>query len=343
MSRVIVFDLDNIATGEFRAVVNRGYGLNGSITQQGGMSCTVELPTTALANDWMQFGRMVMVYDEGELLPPWCGMIDAPWIASLPVQATIYSLEYLMQLRTPDSQITVTGEFETVLQQLIDMSNAFSTLNLRMGDLGDLPDGKQELKVMQTPLWGQLNDFAKRSGVEFAFRPTYDQNEPLLIYLDAGRDIGVDTGILLHDGARANIKLADASVNGPIWNRVIAIGKQSTAASQLKTKPIDDDDSISLYDLRSTVIQAGTTVQSVLDKAAQNYLNTMKDPSIKFDILVDDPDIFPACRLGNTFDLHVSEVYLPGGEKGWRGNVRLEQMAYDENQNVITATVMAKL
>jgi hypothetical protein len=340
MSRIVAFNLRRLAVGEFRATVNRGYGLNGSIRLQGGMTSTVTLPTSALAEDWLQFGRMVMVHDEGELLPPWAGMIDPPWAPLLPVQATFYGLEYLMQQRTPDTQVVLTGTFESVLTRLVGMVNALSDLHIRMGDMGSLPSGSQQLTVKQTPLWGQINDFGKREGVEFLLRPTYEKNETLTIYLDAGQSLGVKTGVFLHDGKSANIKLLSASVEGPIQNRIIGIGKQDTQGSRPKTVPMTDADSISLYDLRSVVTQFSTlTSQSSLDNATRNALEKNDYPTLKLDVLIEDATIFPNCRLGNRFDLHVAELYLPGGIKGWRGPVRLTQMAYDEAQNTITATM----
>jgi hypothetical protein len=344
MSRIIVFGLDRIAAGEFRAPVTRGYGLDGSALQQGGMSTLVTLPTSALGNDWMQFGRMVLVHDEGDLVPPWVGMIDAPWTPTLPAQATFYGPEYLMQLRTPDTQIVLSGVFTTVLTKLINMVNSLGDMGLQLGEMGELPDGQQQLTVKQTALWGQINDFAKRESVEFALRPTYDSREKLIIYLDADQNMGVYTGTFLHDGKGANIKILSASVIGPVWNRVIGVGKQSTKQGQLKTIPMSDEDSSDVYGLRSTVMQFGTlTVQSSLDAATRNYLEGKKTPNLSMNIEITDQTIFPDCRLGNVFDLHAAELYLPGGKKGWRGYARLKQMVYDEAKNTITATVVSKL
>lgn len=344
MSRIRVFNKKRLAFDEFHADVNRGYGLNGSVKLQGGMTSTITVPTDTQAKDTLQFGRMIMVYDEGDLLPPWAGMIDPPWTPTLPVQATVYGMEYLMQQRTPDAEITLKGSFESVLSKLIALVNNQSDLYVRLGDMGSHPAGEQQLTVKQTPLWGQINDFGKREGVEFTLRPTYDEGETLLIYIDSSQNTGVDTGVFLHDGENANFKLLNASVEGPIQNRMIGIGKEDTKKSRLITKPMVDEDSISLYDMRSVVTQFRTlTIQSSLDAATANALNNYSTPVLKMDLLIEDPDVFPHCRPGNRFDLLASRIYLPGGVRGWRGEIRMTQMAYEEKQNTITATVMGRL
>lgn len=344
MSRVRVFDLRNRAIGEFMTNVTRGYSLSGSIMLQGGLSSTVMIPTDAAQKDWLQLGRVVYIEDEEDLVPPWAGIIDTPWKALAPVTAAIYNAEYIFNTRSPDTETTSKGSFKTVLTKLIGLVNLYDDCFLRLGTLGALPSGQRELKITQTPLWGQINDFGKREGVEFLIRPLYAEKKPLFFYLDAAQNFGVDTGVILHDGDNHNLRVTGAQVGGKIINRMIGIGKEDSTKSRPKTIPLTNAQSISLYDMRSEVRQFRTiSTQSALDQATANALKASARPVLTLDVIVSDPDIFPHCRPGNWFDVTLAHVYLPGGRKGWRGKMRMPQMVYDEDSNTITATLKSYL
>ena len=66
MSRVIVFGADHRAAGEFQAQVTRGWALSGSSSLQGGLSTSIAVSAETARQDWLQFGRMVLV-EEGKL------------------------------------------------------------------------------------------------------------------------------------------------------------------------------------------------------------------------------------------------------------------------------------
>lgn len=344
MSRVRVMDLDNRAIGEFSAIVTRGYALSGSSQLQGGMSTSIAIPTSAATKDLLGFGRMIYIEDENDLVPPWAGIIDPTWSGVLPASVTAYSAEYILSLRSADEKVVFNGTFESVLRRLVDLVNLNEDVFLRMGTMGRMPRGQQQLTVDQTSLWDQVNKFGKREGVEFFIRPTYAEKEPLYLYLDAGVNIGIDTGEILHDGERHNIFVSSATVNGKIINRVIGIGKESTAGSRLRTIPMSDANSIAKYRMRSAVKQfSSLTIQSSLNAATAEFLSQSKSPFLTLSIEIDRPDYFPICRPGNWFDAHLANVYLPNGMKGWRGKMRMPQMVYDENKRVIAATLSAYL
>lgn len=329
MSRVKVFNLDNRSVGEFEAIANRGWGLSGAVALQGGMQTTLTIPASVASKDWLQFGRMVLI--EQENLPAWSGVIDAPWSATNPVNVTLYSQEYLMNMRMPDHAIVLDGSFEKVLERLIEMANDEEELYLRLGTMGDMPAGQQQLTVKQTSLWAQMNDFGKREGVEYSFRPTHDTNEALTVYVDAGTELGVDTGVLLHDGDNANMQVMSAQVDGQIVNRMIGIGRQDSEGSRPQTTPYRDDDSVNVYRLRSAVRQFNNlTNLSNLQIATQNALRRSKAPRLKLRLAMRDVGLFQFLAPGNRYRVHVANIYLPGGRQGWRGEMRMTQMALDE-------------
>lgn len=343
MSRVMMFDLSNHSVGEFTAEANRGWGLSGKRTLAGGLQTTLAIPASVASQDWLQFGRMALIQDSK--LPAWCGVMDTPWSGKIPSEAIFYGPEYLLDLRMPDRQAVLSGSFESILIDLIGLINQDEDLFVRAGILGELPAGQQQLTIDQKSLWVQLNDFGKREGVEFFFRATREQNEPLTIYIDAGQRIGMDTGILLHDGARANMQVTSASVTGIIRNRVIGIGKADSAQKRPQTAPYRDEDSIDRYRMRSAVVQFSTlTDLSSLETATQKSLDASARPRLKLVLsLMDNDDLFTSLSPGNSFMVHAAEIYLPGGVKGWRGQMRMLQMALDDHTRTVSCEMEAWL
>lgn len=343
MSRVVMFDLTNHSVDEFSAPANRGWALSGKISLQGGLQTKLVIPDSVAGEDWLQFGRMALIQDDK--LPDWCGMMDTPWSAKLPVEATFYSPEYLLDLRMPDRKSVLIGTFESVFAKIIGLVNQEEDLNVRVGTLGDLPAGSQQLTIDQKSLWAQLNDFGKREGVEFYFRPVKEQNGPLTVYIDAGKSLGIETDILLHDGARANMQVTAASVTGVIRNRVIGIGKQDSNQKRPQTPAYRDESSIDQYRLRSAVVQFNTLVNiSSLQTATQKNLKNTARPRLKLGLsMLDNDNLFASLAPGNSYMVHAAEIYLPGGIKGWRGAMRMTQMALDDKTRTVYAEMDAWL
>lgn len=342
MSRALIFDSDNRNPREFNAIFNRGWGLSGSISLQGGLQTTIEIPASVVSQDCFRLGRMILVSDSK--LPNWSGMIDPPWKAILPVVANVYSPEYLADLRTPDHKVVLTGSFETVLGKMIAIMNDLEDLHVRLGTMGSLPVGSQQLTVEQKPLWPQINDFGKREGVEYYFRPVYEGNNPLTIYIDASDHIGIETGILLHDGMGANMQVTSADVIGAIVNRVIGIGRQDSKQNRPQTQAYISEASKDVYGLRSAVVQfQNLTTIANLQTATQNSLNNSKQPRLKLGLSLRDRDLFGFLRPGNWYMIHAANIYLPGGVKGWRGAMRMTQMALDDKTRTIFTSMEAWL
>jgi hypothetical protein len=338
MSRIVVFDRDFRSVGEFQGIVNRAWTMSGASKTMGGSTTTVQIAADDAVNEWLQFGRMVLI--EHESLPRWAGMIDTPWIATLPVSCTLYSPEYLPSLRFSEQQLTVSGSFETVLQEIIDLINKDEDMRIRLGTMGDLPSGDQQLTIKQQSLWQTLNDFGAREAVEFAFRAERDENNLLTIYIDADLKLGAETGLYLHDGPGANIQIIDAKIESKIINRIVGIGAQSTNQARIQTAPYFDADSIEIYGLRGTVKQfSSLTLQSSLEAATQSLLKYGKEYYLRINLAVIDSTLFDSMRLGNSYYVHAANIILPGGIRGWSGQMRSKVISYDEKQNVVLTTM----
>ena len=334
MSRIVAFDLDNVAMGEIQAICTRGWAINDA--GQG----TVDLSADQMA-PWLDLGRMVMVEDSR--LPAWAGMIDTPWKATLPAQMTLYNAEYLLHIRCPDQSQTLTGSTASIVLQLLAQANAQEDLYIRTGVIDQDPSRSETFD--QTPFWDQIVKLVKAAGMELRLRPARDANNKLVIYLDLQNQLGIDTGFLLHDGEGANMNITKALVDNEIFNRVIGIGSKSAKKAQLQTAAQIDQESINHWRMRSTTVQfTGVTSLSLLTQDAKISLqNTLAPALIITADLLNVGDTFKYADLGNIMNVRATRLCLPGGQVGWEGKARIMVMSYDESKNVISTTLTGYL
>lgn len=343
MSRVVVYGADHRSVGEFNAICNRGWALTGNPAVSGGGMATVIIPDDVAAEKWLQLGRLVTISDES--LPTWAGIIDTPWTCISPVTITLYNAEYLFSLRTPNDGLFITGSVADIVSEIINQANAAEEMYLRAGDMGGADTTPREETLDQRTLWDQLSPLLERSGSEMLLRPEKSEDNQMLLYVDIASQIGKDTGFLLKDGEGGNMSVLEASVDGVIYNRMKGIGDQSTEESRLETDLIEDEDSITAYRLRNTVVQFQDVFeQSTLELKTQVALSSSKQPYLNLRVSVADKgDAFLHMRPGNTVLIHAANVRLPNGVHGWRGEMRILAMAYDEQSNTIGLTLQASL
>jgi hypothetical protein len=335
MSRLVGFGLDRIAVGETRVNCDRGWAISA------GMQTEVSLAAGQVMS-WMDFGRMVAI--EHESLPMWAGMIDTPWSGLLPATMTVYNPEYLLNIRTPDVPLKFTGTAGAIALQLIEAANAQEDLGMRAGEIEyDDPDRVENFDLR--PFWEQLLALSQRSGMELRLRPARDSENKLAIYLDMKHRLGIDTGFLLHDGAGANMEVTGADIDGEIWNRVTGYGDQSSATARKQTPAQRDEASIARYRLRSRSVQfSGVTQDSTLLANTTVSLASTAWPVLKLTVnALDRGETFGALDLGNSLIVQASQLYLPGGRRGWRGEMRITAMQYLEAKRRVAMTLEASL
>jgi len=337
VSRIVVFDLANRSQGEFSGVCNRGWMVNGSYSTSGGGQTSIAIPDSVAGQPWMQIGRMV--YVDHPKLPAWAGMIDTPWESTLPASVSIYNMEYLLSLRTPDEQVELDGTTIDIAGQMLEMANEQEEMYLRLGEISG--DSERRVETLdQRTFWEQLNALAARSGLEMVLRPVRESDH-LVIYVDMLDQAGEVDQFELHDGANANMQIQSAKLDGTIVNRVIGISSQSTASSRITTEPQTIDDSIDTYRLRSSVAQfQGVTEDSTLLANTQAVLSASAWPRLIIQAnILDVGDTFAHLAPGNTINVHASRLFLPGGVRAWRGQMRMMALAYDEGQNSVGITM----
>lgn len=337
MSKIMFFDLDNRAVGHVTAICNRGWQVYGNTGVSSSGLTTITLPKEAIENKWIQLGRLVLVQATG--LPDWIGVVDTPWKATLPAQITLYSVEYLFSLRSPETAIRWIGTIASLIKELIRQANEQENLFLSLGEVTGAQTEFEE-PIDQRKMWDQIVPLLERTGYEMDIRAERGADKRLYLYADVGQNLGIDTGFLLHDSEIGkNMKPTGARVGGEIHNRVKGTSGQSNAEDQLETEVLENEDSQGLYRTRSVVTNFRSITQlSQLTEYAQTELDAESYPYIEIEMeIYDVGETFANVRHGNRLLFTSSNLFLPGGVRSWSGTVRILAMAYDEARNVILA------
>lgn len=342
MSRLVVFDLNNSPVGDFSADCNRGWILLGNTGVADGGGTTVQVPESVARQPWLQLGRLVLV--ERPPLPAWLGVIDTPWKALLPVEMTLYNIEYLFSLRHAERSAYINGPLSAAIGESIRMVNEQEQTGIVLGNANQLQQSFEKV-IEQGAIWDQMVKFLEDAGYEMILRPQRDVDNHLTIYADVGTAQGIDTGYLLHDGERGNMSVLDAAVNGTMINRVKAVSGQSTEEAQLETDVFEDQVSQNTWRTRSEILQFQNVTQlSTLNQYAQTYLSVSSRPYLELTVQVEDRDnAFAHLQVGNFMLVHTANVFLPGGTRGWWGTARILAMAYDEKSNTVRTTLRGSL
>lgn len=343
MSRVIILGLDNKSIGEFDAICNLGYSLCGNPAISPGGSAGIAIPEYVFTKDWLEFGHAIVVQPEDA--PAYFGLIDTPWIATRPVGITVYDVEYLLSLRTPDAKVKLTGHVASIISKVIDLFNAQGDMFIRLGSVGQIDSTYREETLDTRSFWEQLQALAVRAKTEMIFRPEKNDEGRWMIYVDLAQTLGADIDFEIQDGEQGNMKVNNAQVRGEIINRVIGIGSQSTQQSLLTTAALLNEGSSNQYRTRSRVVQfRDVSNANTLNQNTKNYLNVVGFPYLEMQVsVVNDDHAFRYLRPGNAVMAHASQIVLPRGVKGWRGKTRIMKMALNDATKTMNMTLTGGL
>lgn len=343
MSRVIVFDLQNYSVGEFDAMVDRGWAINGVKSSSGGASTGMIVPRDVLETGWIRPGRMVLVTHAS--LPAWAGVIDTPMSLAAPAEVTLYNAEYLLALRTPDTAEFMTGNAGKIITRMVEGANTQEDLYLRMGTVSSDKTYREETLDGRS-YWEQMEALLQRSDSEMVMRPMRSASDGnrLFVYVDVMERMGGTSALFLHDGEGANLQVLSATLEREIWNRVTGVNGADAEEERLWSGPHVDAESVGAFRLRSKVVQFRDTVlQDTLERQTKSVLEEYAMPVLTLSVnILDVGGAFGGLRLGDTYHVHASNVVLPDGKQGWRGEARLMAMAYNEQENTVGAVLEAK-
>lgn len=339
MTKLNVYGLDNKVAGDFTSLFSCRWTVEGSLAVSGNGPSTISVSDSVAVKPWLDLGRMVTAHPDSRL-PVWGGVIDLPWKATLPVQVSIHPLAYLLSWRSASAPELVQGNIYQIAAQIIERINAQGELFVRLGVTSGDDITRQETLDTRN-YWEQLRALVVKAGKEMFLRPEKDGDGRLIVYVDIRNRIGVDGGFLYHDGKNANIQVLDANLDGQIINMLTGTGSQSTSASLLTSDPQINQTSVDRWRLRSGTTQFQNTADlgtlNANTKTRLDYVGWPRFP-IAFKIF-DVGNAYINARPGNDCVIHVGDVYLPGGKRGYRGVARMVSLAYDNSDRSVAALV----
>jgi hypothetical protein len=243
-----------------------------------------------------------------------------------------------------ESGQTLTGTVGGIIKQIIEKANQIEDLFLRVGQISMTGIDRVE-KITSGGLWEQATTIVKNTGMEIGFQPIIQSDGTLILEVNLQERLGEEVDWVLQDGQDGNIQITEVSVEGQIINRVRGSSSESAETSRIMTGILMDAESMATYRTRNRVqVYNGMTNQTQLEENTKKYLEANKAPILKITLnALDKGDNFRYLRIGNAMMLRGTRLILPGGERGWSGNVRISAMTYDESKNVVTMNVEGKL
>ena len=326
-SRVSIYDKSGQWLTEVNTTFNRVYKLN----EFGIGSFTLSTDDDKCREDYLQFGNYV--YVEHDKLPVWAGMIEPPQIwGHGQVTSTVYSAEYILSIMISDRTIVMQGAWGSIYQQLVTQMFDNDVKNVvRIGSI--FGGGKVVNRTYNyANLYDEVKILCKDSGNDFDFEPEIDANGKLYFSANWHEKRGALKNFTLYEGT--NIQLANPlmRVQGRIANRLMIYGDGAT----FQTRPVakrDDKESRALYGQRwlAQPVQ-GDDLNANADQLIKEYAHPRKTFNIT---ALDVGDTFKQCRIGDMLNISFHSVGFSGSGLGTNEVVRILQMDYNDQNNVL--------
>lgn len=298
--RFLIGDTQGKEIGEVEPAIGP---ISWRVNQVGRVQFQMGITDAKTTEQYLIFGNRILIqFDNG--LPDWGGMIDPPreWSSRI-VQATAYSGEYILGLRTTDQGRYFSGDpVGEIYRKLIEETNLLAPTGIEIGSIwaggdGHFPDYHMDnlLKIIQESVCGRLStaEFEVAGGLSGG-RITFTAN----FYERMGKN--KPEVALVED---RNVVEAKVSEQGPIvnyWN--LAGSGQGWADDRLMTLGVEDKASQAKYGLRmDAAVFNDVNNQDTLDGHAADLLAEFKEPNVVFDLTVSDaaPGRFADYGLGD--------------------------------------------
>ena len=326
-SRISIYDKSGQWLTEVNATFNRVYKLN----EFGMGTFTLSTDDDKCREDYLQFGNYI--YAEHDKLPSWGGMIDTPrqW-GHGKVTITAYSGEYILTTRITKRNTTLSGQWGTIFQELIETTIDAPNLNIiKIGSIfGGGKSTKQNYRFES--LYEASKKLAKESGQDFDILPVIDDNGRLFFEANWYERKGMQKTFTLYEDH--NIELSERLLveQGRIANQLRVHGEGATQ----DTKPnqrVTDIESIGKYGARYLFLNArGDDVEASADSLLIEYANPRKTYDIN---AIDKGDTFYHCRVGDILPVSCYSVGFSGSGFGTAADVRILQMNYNDEKNTL--------
>ncbi len=267
--------------------------------------------------DVLAIGNRVYVeFDNG--FPAWGGTIDYPrsW-GDGRIGVTCYTLEYTFNYRiTSKNRNYYYRSVGNIFSDLVTRADAAQDLGVRIGSVwlgGGLHSPQYHYRDLYDIFTASL---AKMEYCDFDFAPYIESGRILFnanFYERKGADKSVN--ILLIEGPNSNIANVTLEEQGPVWNRVTAIGSGSTWDDSRLTATATDPDSIEEIGLREKKEQFNSVLyDATLDRHAQTEikLSSRGRKMIKLEVVDSLPARFADYDVGDIVRVIAPSLHFNG-------------------------------
>ena len=326
-SRVTIYDHFGNYLTEVNATFRREYKLN----EFGSGSFTLLTQDQKCREDYLQFGNFALV--EHEKLPAWGGMIDTPRIwGHGSVTSTAYSAEYILTTMISDRTANMAGVWGSIYQQLVEQM--FNNDIGGMVRIGAIYGGGKSVKrtYNYANLYDEVSKLCKDSGNDFEFLPAIDADGRLFFTAHWHEKRGGLKQFTLYEDKNIRLSTSPLREQGRIANRLRIYGPGATFETRGIAKENDIISSGKYGERWLAQLGQGDDVAANAEQLIIEYANPRKT----FDLTaIDIDDTFFQCRVGDQFPVSFHSVGFSGSGFGTTAIVRILQMSYDEQNNVL--------
>lgn len=252
----------------------------------------------------------------GSGLPDWGGVIDFP-LSRRPygLTAVAYESDRMLDWRISGADVSYSSTASgAIAQALVESAKASYPLAISIGDV--YAGGSRTQEYHYDGLLTEIRSLA--TGYDYAVVPSY-QDGRLSFYLHFYERRGADRRNSVHLVEGHNVGEVNLDEQGPIYNRIIAIGSGVTWADR-PTVISEDLDSKYRYGLREQAkIYPSITDETTLQELADALLDEWKEPRARgtlTNVSNEDPATFDEYHVG---DIVTLQAFLDAGED-WEFN-----------------------
>lgn len=265
--------------------------------------------------------RLLIQFDNG--LPDWGGVVDFPLSRrSDGIVATAYEGEHLLSWRVTERTRKFTDTVPgTIAQTLLETANADEVTGILAGTIYT-GGTAQSREYHYAELLASLRDLALEAGHDYVVIPMYAARQmDFDLHWYERRGVDRRDTVLLAEGHNVGAVMMDEQ--GPLYNRIIAVGSGQTWAERPVSIQNDTDSQLS-YGLRELpTMHLDITSQTTLDAIAAALLAEYSEPRIRatlVDVTDTEPCGFEDYDVGDIVTLH---AFLARGDWAYDGPVRL--------------------
>ena len=244
-------------------------------------------------------------------LPDWGGVIDFP-LSRRPdgLIVAAYEGDRMLDWRVSDADTVFSSTAPgAIAQALVQTAKSNYPLPIAIGDIS--PSGSQTHEYHYDPLLQEVRGLA--AGYDYAVTPAY-QDGALTFYLHWYERRGADRRSTVYLIEGHNVGEVNLDEQGPVYNRIIAIGSGVTWADR-PVVTVDDLDSRYQYGLREYAkVYLDVNDEATLEEKASALLADMKHPRARgtlTNVVDEDPAGFADYGVG---DIVTLQAFLDAGE-----------------------------